>query len=39
LLLTLPLAAAARLKRTIKSNHYLWSTAQAVRTHLLGRKA
>ncbi|MGH6736234.1 MAG: GNAT family N-acetyltransferase [Methyloceanibacter sp.] len=33
----LPLAAAARLKRTIKSNRHLWSFAQQVRKSLLGR--
>lgn len=39
MLLTLPLAAASRFKRTIKSNNYLWSAAQVMRSRLLGRKA
>jgi len=37
LLLSLPLAGAARLKRYIKANHYLWSFAQAVRKRLFSR--
>jgi CelD/BcsL family acetyltransferase involved in cellulose biosynthesis len=37
--LTLPSAAAARLKRTIKTNRYLWPLAQDVRKRLLGRNA
>jgi CelD/BcsL family acetyltransferase involved in cellulose biosynthesis len=38
LLVTLPLAAAARLKRAIKSNRMLWSFAQQVRRRLLSHK-
>ncbi len=38
LLLTAPLAVAARLKRAIKSNRMLWSFAQQVRKRLLSRK-
>lgn len=37
LLSSLPLAGAARLKRSIKSNPYLWSLAQAVRKRLFSR--
>ena len=37
LLVTLPRAAASRLKRVIKSNRHLWSFAQATRKRLLGR--
>ena len=37
-LLTLPRAAAAQLKRVIKSNPYLWSFAQALRKRLRGHE-
>ena len=37
LLLTVPLASAARVKRAIKSNRHLWSLAQAVRKRLHSR--
>jgi len=36
---TLPRATAARLKRTVKSNRYLWSLAQNLRKRLRGRGA
>ena len=36
-LLTLPLAASARLKRAIKSNRHLWPLVQRLRRRLLGR--
>jgi CelD/BcsL family acetyltransferase involved in cellulose biosynthesis len=39
LLLTLPLAASARLKRAIKSNRHLWLLVQRLRRRLLGRGA
>jgi CelD/BcsL family acetyltransferase involved in cellulose biosynthesis len=39
LLLTLPLAASARLKRAIKSNRHLWPLVQRLRRRLLGRGA
>ena len=39
LLLTLPLAAKARLKRAIKSNRHVWPLAQRLRRNLLGRGA
>jgi CelD/BcsL family acetyltransferase involved in cellulose biosynthesis len=39
LLLTVPLAAAARLKRAIKSNRNLWPLMQRLRRSLLGREA
>jgi CelD/BcsL family acetyltransferase involved in cellulose biosynthesis len=39
LLLTVPLAAAARLKRAIKSNRSLWPLMQRLRRSLLGREA
>jgi len=39
LLLTLPLAATARVKRGIKSNRHLWPLVQRLRRALLGRKA
>jgi CelD/BcsL family acetyltransferase involved in cellulose biosynthesis len=38
-LLTLPLAASARLKRAIKSNRHLWPLVQRLRRRLLGRGA
>ena len=38
LLVTLPRAAATRLKRAIKSNRALWSFVQAARKRLRGRK-
>jgi CelD/BcsL family acetyltransferase involved in cellulose biosynthesis len=37
LVLTVPLAAWARVKRVIKSNRYLWSLASEIRTRLFGR--
>ena len=39
LLVTLPRATAARLKRMVKSNRYLWSLAQNLRRRLRGRGA
>ena len=39
LLLTLPLATMARLKRAIKSNQHLWPLAQRVRKGVFGRGA
>jgi CelD/BcsL family acetyltransferase involved in cellulose biosynthesis len=38
-LLTVPLAAAARLKRAIKSSRHLWPLAQHVRRSVFGRRA
>jgi len=38
LLLTLPLAAQARVKRAIKSNRHLWPLVQRLRRRLLGRE-
>jgi CelD/BcsL family acetyltransferase involved in cellulose biosynthesis len=39
LLATVPLSAAARLKRAIKSNPHLWQLAQRVRMRLFGKDA
>jgi CelD/BcsL family acetyltransferase involved in cellulose biosynthesis len=39
LLVTLPLAAMARIKRAIKESPYLWPLAQRLRRRLLGREA
>ncbi len=39
LFVTLPRATVARLKRTVKSNRYLWSLAQTVRKRLCGNGA
>jgi CelD/BcsL family acetyltransferase involved in cellulose biosynthesis len=36
LVLTVPLAAWARVKRVIKWNRYLWSLAREIRTRLFG---
>jgi CelD/BcsL family acetyltransferase involved in cellulose biosynthesis len=37
LVLTVPFATWARVKRVIKSNRYLWSLAREIRTRLFGR--
>jgi CelD/BcsL family acetyltransferase involved in cellulose biosynthesis len=39
LLVTLPLATMARLKRAIKSSQHLWPLAQRVRKGVFGRGA